>query len=291
MRHPLLYLWRRQVADSGGAGTHRGGNGIQFALTPIDTEEVTGVLGTHGVALPNRTGVFGGLPGSCARFERVTGSGVLDHLGSGAPVSSLSDLDGDHEVLPGVSPAAKIAHGDVFECTVQNGGGYGDPLLRDPALVAADVEAGAVSIDAAARLYGVALASDGSADASGTEALRAEIRDSRRARMVAPAPRSVGEAIGEPTGIWGASLVTGTGPEGLIGSCRRCGEVLGPLADGWEGIAGRVELGRTDLGTHVHAHTALTPVAYVCPHCVTYLWVDTEPVGGKDWRDFAVAPS
>ena len=35
---PLLYLWRREVPDSGGAGRHRGGNGIEYAMTPIDTD-------------------------------------------------------------------------------------------------------------------------------------------------------------------------------------------------------------------------------------------------------------
>ncbi|MCE3551829.1 hydantoinase B/oxoprolinase family protein [Pseudonocardia sp. RS11V-5] len=287
MRHPLLYLWRRQVADSGGAGTFRGGNGIQFALTPIDTTEVTGVLGTHGVAVPNRTGLFGGLPGSCARFERVTGSGVLDHLGEGRPVGALTELAGDHQVLPGVSPAARIAHGDVFECTVQNGGGYGDPLLRDPARVAADVEAGAVSLDAAARLYGVALSATGGVDSAGTEALRAQIREARRARMTASSRDAV--TVGEPTGIWGASLLTHDGPDGPVASCRHCAAVLGPIGDGWEAIAGRVVLGPDDLGSRVDVHADLATVAYVCPECVTALWVDTEPVGGKDWRDFALA--
>ncbi|MFD4197884.1 hydantoinase B/oxoprolinase family protein [Amycolatopsis thermoflava] len=286
MRHPLLYLWRRMVPDSGGAGTFRGGNGIQFALTPIDTQEVTGVLGTHGVALPNRTGLFGGLPGSCARFERVTGAGALDRLGTGAPVVALTDLDGDHQVLPGVAPAARIAFGDVFECTVQNGGGYGDPLLRDPAKVAADVESGAVTLESAARLYGVELR-DGQVDQAATDALRDRIRESRRSRMTAPRTEPVA-APGEPTGIWGAALVTHRTADGLIGSCRHCGQVLGDLTGGWESIAGRVVLGADDLGARVEVHGDLAAVAYVCPHCVTALWVDVEPAGGKTWRDFAL---
>ncbi|AIJ22452.1 hydantoinase B/oxoprolinase family protein [Amycolatopsis methanolica] len=286
MRHPLLYLWRRMVPDSGGAGTFRGGNGIQFALTPIDTQEVTGVLGTHGVALPNRTGLFGGLPGSCARFERVTGASALERLGTGAPVVALTDLDGDHQVLPGVAPAARIAFGDVFECTVQNGGGYGDPLLRDPAKVAADVESGAVTVESAARLYGVELR-DGEVDQAATDARRAEIRDSRRSRMTGPRTGPVA-APGEPTGIWGAALVTHRIADGLVGSCRHCGQALGDLTGGWESIAGRVVLGADDLGARVEVHGDLAAVAYVCPHCVTALWVDVEPAGGKTWRDFAL---
>lgn len=287
MRHPLLYLWRRMVADSGGAGTYRGGNGIQFALTPIDTAEVTGVLGTHGVALPNRTGLFGGLPGSCARFERVTGAAALERLGAGDPVTTLDDLDGDHQVLPGVAPAARIGFGDVFECTVQNGGGYGDPLLRDPDRVAEDVASGAVTPMAAARLYGVVL-QDGTVDRERTHSVRDEIRASRRARMTAPASESAGSADAPPTGIWGVSLRTHSGDEGLLASCRHCGHLLGDISSGWEAVAGRVALDSADLGQRVDVHRDLTATAYVCPDCVTALWVEVEPTDGKSWRDFTL---
>jgi N-methylhydantoinase B len=289
MRHPLLYLWRRMVPDSGGAGTYRGGNGIQFALTPIDTEQVTGVLGTHGVTLPNRTGIFGGLPGSCARFERVSGANPLDRLRSGHRVATLTELDGEHQVLPGVAPAARIAHGDVFECTVQNGGGYGDPILRDPAKVASDVESGAVSSIAARQLYGVALR-DGEVDQAGTDTLRAQVRERRRAHMTGPRRGDAGVAVGEPIGTWGASLVireSGAPSAGPVAACRHCGQPLGPLDDGWEAIAGRIRLDADDIGPRVEVHSDLAAVAYVCPHCVTALWVEVEPASGKTWRDFA----
>jgi N-methylhydantoinase B len=38
----------------------------------------------------------------------------------------------------------------------------------------------------------------------------------------------------------------------------------------------------------VDVHGDLAAVAYVCPSCVTALWVDVEPAAGKTWRDFAV---
>jgi N-methylhydantoinase B len=268
----------------------RGGNGIEFALTPIDTGEVTGVLGTHGITLPNRTGIFGGLPGSGARFERVSDSDALGGLGAGRDLSTLDELDGRHEVLPGVAPAARIGHGEVFGCTVQNGGGYGDPVLRDPQRVAADVADGAVSPDAARRLYGVLIAGDGTVDDVGTERRRAEIREQRRGEMVPPRAPSDGTPRGTE-GIWGASLRTVTGSDGAITACcRHCDAVLGDVRSGWEGIAGRVTLDAERLGSLVQVHGALTVTQYVCPSCATALWVDTEPAGGKEWRDFVLAP-
>lgn len=34
------------------------------------------------------------------------------------------------------------------------------------------------------------------------------------------------------------------------------------------------------------SHSSLHAVQYVCPGCVTSLWVDVEPAAGKDWQDF-----
>ena len=53
------------------------------------------------------------------------------------------------------------------------GGGWGDPFARPPELVLRDVRDGVVSVEAAARDYGVAIAADGSGvNAEATAALR-----------------------------------------------------------------------------------------------------------------------
>ena len=60
------------------------------------------------------------------------------------------------------------------------GGGYGDPLDRDPEDVVRDVRNDAVSLDRASNIYGVAIDSDTlQIDAEKTENLRAEIREKR----------------------------------------------------------------------------------------------------------------
>ena len=56
------------------------------------------------------------------------------------------------------------------------GGGFGDPLTREPAHVARDVRLGYVSREAARRDYGVALREDGGVDESATARLRDEAR-------------------------------------------------------------------------------------------------------------------
>jgi N-methylhydantoinase B len=285
MRSPLLYLWRREVPDSGGAGTFRGGNGIEFALTPIDTDGVTGVLGTHGVALPNRTGIFGGLPGSCAQYRRVSGSDVMSQWAAGRAVTDLDQLEGRHETLQGVTPAAALNLGDVFNCALQNGGGYGDPLHRDPGRVADDVAAGAVAADTASRIYGVVLDPNGQVDAAATEAMRESRRQSRRERMIAPEPAPVGTApVGTHQTDWGSALTVSDG----IASCAHCRATLGDIRGGWETVTGRVELTEQDLPAGVRITAELRAVQYICPHCGTSLWVEVVPAAGKNWSDFSL---
>ena len=68
--------------------------------------------------------------------------------------------------------------------------GYGDPLDRDPAGVAADVAAGSVSQETAERFYGVVVDGAGDVDEEGTRARREAIRHERRA-SARPAPEVV----------------------------------------------------------------------------------------------------
>ncbi len=77
--------------------------------------------------------------------------------------------------LPSMSPYRRVTAGDVLRLVAPSGGGYGDPLQRDPALVRADVVRGIVSREAALADYGVVLG-DGPAyavDAAATADRRA----------------------------------------------------------------------------------------------------------------------
>jgi N-methylhydantoinase B len=60
--------------------------------------------------------------------------------------------------------------------SLPGGAGYGDPLERPPARVAADVADGIIAREAAARDYGVVLTSDAAADEAATAKMRAQRR-------------------------------------------------------------------------------------------------------------------
>jgi N-methylhydantoinase B len=74
--------------------------------------------------------------------------------------------------------ADDVIHGFVSA----GGGGFGDPLDREPESVRIDVHNGYVSKAAAEAVYGVAFAADGKIDAVATRQRRAEIRQQRISR-------------------------------------------------------------------------------------------------------------
>ena len=81
----------------------------------------------------------------------------------GTSSNLLIHPDGSEEVLPAMF-STTIEAGDVYAHRMAGGGGWGDPLARDPAAVADDVANEKVSLEAARELYGVVIGADGAAD-------------------------------------------------------------------------------------------------------------------------------
>jgi N-methylhydantoinase B len=153
---PLRIVKYEPIADSGGAGLHRGGNGLSVAYEFL----VDGDIAIHDDRwLTYPWGVRGGDPGmrSTKRIERA---------------------DGTEEWLPAKCDGVKVKEGDVLYFNTWGGGGWGNPLERDADLVAFDARRGVVSSDGAQR-YGVVIAADGSVDTGATEKLRAEMAASK----------------------------------------------------------------------------------------------------------------
>ena len=143
------------VADSGGAGLHRGGNGIQMSYRFLEP----GTIAIHDdrwFTLP--WGVNGGHPGARAR-------------------KILETADGTRTVVGNKVENLVVAAGDQLHFITWGGGGWGDPLERDPALVLKEIGQGLVTVQGA-RSYGVVIADD-RVDEAATQALRAQIAGSR----------------------------------------------------------------------------------------------------------------
>ncbi len=97
--------------------------------------------------------------------------------GDGRPASLvLERADGSSTDLPSKVPHTAVTAGDCFVCEGPAGGGYGDPLERDPDQVLEDVLDGYISAGTAERDYGVVLTGGGTLDRAATEAARAARR-------------------------------------------------------------------------------------------------------------------
>ena len=161
-RFPLRIERLALAIDSGGAGHHRGGLGYlkEFRLL--------------------RDGYF----------LAVADRSILSCWGlkggrAGAPFRVTVDPDGERpRVLPGLVDDEPIPAGTLVRVETTGGGGWGDPLEREPDRVLRDVIQGKVSVRAAREEYGVIVVptADGepSLDAEATAALRSFLQSGPR---------------------------------------------------------------------------------------------------------------
>jgi N-methylhydantoinase B len=159
---PLRIAAYETIPDSGGAGTHRGGNGISIVYEFLEP----GVISIHDDRwLTYPWGVNGGAPG--ARSTKL-----LHRAADGAQV-----------ILPSKCDHIAVEAGDRLSFNTWGGGGWGDPLARAADKVALDVRRGLVSPEGALR-YGVVVQPDGAPDEAATLALRARMSEGRPPPLV-----------------------------------------------------------------------------------------------------------
>ncbi len=143
------------VPDTGGAGKFRGGLAIEREYQLLGDRGILQIRSDRRSHPPY--GLAGGRPG--------------------APSTSWLATEGARVILPskvttGFSQDARVSHRHA------GGGGWGDPLERDPELVAQAVLDEKVSREAALEEYGVIVDGEGRVDLAGT----AGVRQARRAR-------------------------------------------------------------------------------------------------------------
>ncbi len=156
------------IPDSGGVGRYRGGLGILREYEVLEPARFSLRSTRHKVA---PLGVGQGGPG---RIGRLT-------------VNPGTDRE---RVLPSRYADLPLRPGDTFRLETPGGGGYGNPLERDPQLVVDDVAAGYVSVAAAREHYGVVVRGEERRyvlDQEATEAARREAARNRETCDLIPA--------------------------------------------------------------------------------------------------------
>jgi N-methylhydantoinase B len=161
---PIRYLFRRRMQDSGGPGRWRGGTGGELAIVPHKAPDggINYVISGKGTRHPMSDGLAGGFPGAPNRYAWRKDETIAPDEGD--PISW------------GVFP---LMGKDALYVRWNGGGGFGDPLEREPERVAEDVRGGTVSAEAASEIYGVTLDGALNADTVATGELRASRKAER----------------------------------------------------------------------------------------------------------------
>ncbi|MDV7134533.1 hydantoinase B/oxoprolinase family protein [Williamsia muralis] len=283
--YPLLTLWRKEEPDSGGPGRHRGGVSASLAVTPYGTSLPMGLIfASAGKAVAQNSGLAGGLPGNTGLEILARNSGITELLASGAIPGSLDDLGANKEI--GACYAESyLAPGEVLYMHWQGGGGYGDPLRRDPESVALDVRNGKVTVDGAAVGYGVVV-KDGELDTDATEQHRAALKDERRERSDVPTGQESTLDLTRARRL-DDNLVEVTIGDARVVGCAHCGRLLGDTKTGQLSLA-LYEGPSHTAGPQVTSDPAEyvdTPVVFrqqCCPGCWTAVYSGIVPADHPD---------
>jgi N-methylhydantoinase B len=158
LKCPVLVEGRSLRRDSCGAGKYRGGLGIDMHVRNL-------VEGRWNFEQARRRdcppwGLWGGKPGEAGGY--------------------LLRLPGENDFKPMVGAHIPVPLNAEAIVRTGGGGGWGDPIERDPAVVRSDVLEELVSREAALEHYGVVLRDDLTLDATATQQRRDRLRSGRK---------------------------------------------------------------------------------------------------------------
>ena len=284
---PMLYLHRRIEPDTGGAGTWRGGMAASMAFTAHGVSETEALIMTHGLEVPNSSGLFGGYPGSCVRQRLMRRSDLSRLHQAGRVPVGVSELKGDLEEMGPKPGLIELRPGDVFETSWQGGGGLGDPLDREPDRVAADCRVAHYTRAYAERTFGVCLSPAGAVDEPATALLRELLRRERAAQAEAPRVAHAGKADGEARRIAGRLQFATQRGEAFY-ACL-CGQPLAPRTGNWRDGARRKTVEADAAGKYIRLHPELEMRQYLCPGCDGLLSVEVAERNAPEFQDIELA--
>lgn len=290
LKLPVLYMYRRIITDSSGAGKSVGGQAAGAAFILHGVDEVESLVACHGYESPTSRGLFGGYPSGCNHRRLMRHSNIRALMRDGIFPDSLDQIRGDEMLFDAKPPEFPFESNDVYECNPTAGGGWGDPLLRSASQVAEDVANGAFSAVVASKIFGVVVGSNG-LDEEATQVRRRAIKDERRTWQV------------EESLAGKVKLDKATDVKAIVGDvariqeldgqayfvCETCDTAIAPAQENWKRYARQHIAEPADLGPRVKVHKDLEVVQHACPHCVQLLDVEVRRKGEAPLFDFQVA--
>jgi N-methylhydantoinase B len=297
MQYPFLYFTRGHNRDGSGFGQHRGGLGSYRIYLIYGSKDCSVDYKPYGGIAQGGFGLFGGYPTGISAMRVMTQAGleILDKIRNGEYPDARAMRAGawGKPFHPeGVPERIALPEGSLLVDYVAGGGGFGDPLDREPQAVLRDYGRGWVSRETAERIYGAVLDADGKkVDGEATAQRRKEIRETRL--------REGKPASGKSTALDGngkkelktilkfhAALELAGERKNAVIRCRRCGHLFCSAKENYKLYAlhrvihlknfmpNPLPTGEPYIGEYHE---------YFCPGCATQLQVDLfcPPLGGE----------
>jgi N-methylhydantoinase B len=274
---PFLYLYRREMPESGGHGRWRGGCTLASAWVGHKTNESTVASGGLIKSVTQGIGLAGGRPATGGYQWHATDTAIRDWFADGRLPRTPAEL---RELAPhGDFAEAKrydnrLGVTDVFEVLPNPGAGYGDPLDRDVELVVEDHRNGRITTEELTSVYGVALDVDGRVDVDASDTTRAALRAGRLAAAKSPRIPCAGRSDPDPSSpqqiVDGVACVED--PDGHWLVCAACSQRLGGATEGYRHGCAENERRLADLGPLFSDPERDTGVGlvlrtFLCPGC------------------------
>ena len=225
---PVLFLYRKELPDSGGAGQYRGGLSAESCFIPHNTDFITQDTLSSGNATPTSSGMMGGYPSSTNAYTFLRDSDIFSSIKASTMPGDTSEISGREELLQLRQENFQQNAADVYAVRWTGGGGFGDPFDRVPADIEKDLEDYAVTPAAARALYGAVVNAQGLVDVDATAAERARIR---QGRLNGGAGKSrPGELLFQAS----TCLYARRDATGSYWACGKCSADLGPMSDNYK---------------------------------------------------------
>ena len=225
---PVLFLYRKELPDSGGAGQYRGGLSAESCFIPHNTDFITQDTLSSGNATPTSSGMMGGYPSSTNAYTFLRDSDIFTRIKASTMPGDTSEISGREELLQLRQENFQQNAADVYAVRWTGGGGFGDPFDRVPADIEKDIEDYAVTTAAARSLYGAIVNAQGIVDVDATAAERARIR---QGRLNGGAGKSrPGELLFQAS----TCLDAKRDAAGSFWACGKCSADLGPMSENYK---------------------------------------------------------
>lgn len=232
---PVLFLYRKELTDSGGAGKYRGGLSAESCFIPHNTDVITQDTLSSGNATPTSSGLMGGHPSTTNAYTFIRDSNIFDLMKTACMPEDSSEVSGDPVTLQLREENFQQRGSDVYAVRWTGGGGFGDPMDRAAEDIENDLENFSITEQTAHEVYGAILLDDGIVDATATEHHRDAIRKDRVEKHNLPANIRTGSLIYEA----GSGLNLMGDGDSQFWACAACSTELGTATDNYKNACAR----------------------------------------------------